>query len=145
MSGPAIDPRQFAALVRETPDEELERGLAVNRELILQGIFDAMPSQLRPGVDGAERLVVEWRITEGPDGGEDRWLVSVEAGGCRVERDGAGEPQAVLTAAPVDFVKVAAGVVAGPELFMSGRLRVEGDFLIAARLAALFAVPEVGA
>ena len=145
MSGPAIDPGQFAALVRDTPDEELERGLAVNRELLLQGIFDAMPSQLRQGADGAERLVVEWRITDRPDGGQDRWLVSVEAGGCRVERDGAGEPQAVLTAAPVDFVKVAAGVVAGPELFMSGRLRVEGDFLIAARLAALFAVPEVGA
>jgi putative sterol carrier protein len=31
--------------------------------------------------------------------------------------------------------------VQGPELFMSGRLRVEGDFLVAAKLAGAFAVP----
>lgn len=143
MSAPPMDPRQFAALVRDTPDEELARGLAANRELLLEGIFAAMPSQSR--ADGGERLVVEWRIGERADGGEDRWLVTIDGGECTVERDGAGEPQAVLRLGPLDFVKMAAGAVQGPELFMSGRLRIEGDFLVAAKLAGAFAVPEAGA
>lgn len=141
MTAPLMDPAQFAALIRDTPDELLAQGLATNRELLLEGIFAAMPGQVRPDLDPGERLVVEWRIGDRPGGGEDRWLVTVERGACTVERDGAGEPQATLIVGPVDFVKIAAGTVQGPELFMSGRLRVEGDFLVAARLAGAFAVP----
>lgn len=140
MSDPPIDPARYAALVRETPDEQLERGLASHRDFILGEIFKAMPDRLEPDVSGPE-VVAEWRITERPDGGQDRWQVVVSDGDCEVVPDGARTPEVVLTIAPLDFVKLTTGAVKGPELFMTGRLQIDGDLLAAARMDGMFRRP----
>ena len=45
---PAIDPDQFATLIRDATDEQLKEGLATNRELILAEIFRRMPERFEP-------------------------------------------------------------------------------------------------
>jgi putative sterol carrier protein len=42
----------------------------------------------------------------------------------------------------VDFLKLVTNNVQGPELFMTGKLKLEGDMMFAAQLPALFTIPS---
>src|SRR2546423_13250102 len=67
MSTPLMDPAQFAAMVRDASDEQLAAGLRANRELILDGIFDAMPQAFDAAAAGGLAAVAEWRIAVDAD------------------------------------------------------------------------------
>jgi alkyl sulfatase BDS1-like metallo-beta-lactamase superfamily hydrolase len=135
-------PEEFAALVREASDEDIARGLSVNRELILAGIFSSMPARLNPGRAPSGRFVSEWRITGREDGGIDRWQVVIQDGSCQIVRDGDGAADVTFTVGPVDFVKLVTGNASGPRLFFFGRIKVEGDLLSAARYTNYFRTPR---
>jgi predicted lipid carrier protein YhbT len=137
---PLMDPEQYAALVRETPDDQLEAGVTANRDLILAEIFKAMPARFLPD-RGSDRLVAEWRIKRDADEGHNAWQVRVGDGQCEVVPGGHAQPDVTLTIGPVDFVKLVAGVVTGPALFMAGRLEIGGDLAAAARMDAMFRTP----
>ena len=128
MPTPPMDPAAFATLVRGASDEDLAAGMEANRALILAGVFDAMPAAYLGGLEA----VAEWRI----DG--ERWQVRMAAGRCTVERGGDAAPDVVYEVGGVDFLRLAAGQVDGPQLFVSGRIKVEGDLMLAARMPALF-------
>jgi hypothetical protein len=127
-----IEPSDFAAMVRGASDEDLAAGLEANRELILAGVFEAMPAAFLGGLEA----VAEWRV----DG--ERWQVRMAGAECAVERDGAAAPDVVYEIGGVDFLRLVAGHADGPQLFVSGRLRVEGDLVLAARMPALFRFPN---
>ena len=127
-----IEPTAFAAIVRGASDEDLARGLEANREMILAGVFEAMPDAFLSEHAAGLAAVAEWRV----DG--ERWQVRMAGGACTVERDGAAAPDVVYEVSGVDFLRLVAGQVDGPQLFVTGRLRVEGDLLLAARMPALF-------
>ena len=42
---------------------------------------------------------------------------------------------------PVDFLKLAANQATGPTLFMTGKLKLEGDLMLASRLTSFFRIP----
>ena len=42
---------------------------------------------------------------------------------------------------PVDFLKLVTNNASGPGLFLRGRLKLDGDVMLASRLAGLFSVP----
>ena len=52
-----------------------------------------------------------------------------------------GRTVATIQLDGVDFLRLAAGVAEGPQLFMTGRLRIEGDVMFTAQLASLFRIP----
>jgi hypothetical protein len=136
---------EYAEVVRRASEEELRAGLAVNRDAILEGIFTAMPEYLDAAAAAKADLVVEWRITGSQDGGFDSWQVTVSNGACVVQRNGSARPQAIVTVGAVEFVRLAAGAITGPQLFTFGGLQVEADLLAAARLDAFFLSPGEGA
>ena len=123
-----IDPSDFAAMVRGASDEDLAAGMEANRALILAGVVDAMPDAYLGGLEA----VAEWRI----DG--ERWQVRMAGVACSVEREGAAAPDVVYEIGGVDFLRLICGQVDGPQLFVTGRIRVEGDLMLAARMPALF-------
>jgi putative sterol carrier protein len=45
---------------------------------------------------------------------------------------------------PVDFLKLVTGNAAGPMLFMTGKLKIEGDLMFAATVQSLFRIPGAG-
>jgi predicted lipid carrier protein YhbT len=139
---PLIDPADFARMVRDASDEQLRDGLAVNRELILGEIFRRMAEHLR--ADRAEGLdaVVEWRILDSPGDEGHRWQVAIRDGWCNVAAGGEREPRVIFSLGPVDFIRLVTGHASGPKLFLVGRLKVEGDLVLAARMPVLFAIPE---
>ena len=141
---PEIDAEQYAALVAGASDEDLERGLTENRDLLLGEIFRRMPEQFRPDRAGDLDAVVEWRITKRPDGGDDRWQLAIRDGACTVVKGGDEEPTVTFTVGPVDFLKLITGNASGPMLFTFGKLKIRGDLLLAARVQSFFEVPRSG-
>ena len=136
-----IDPHQYAALVRNTPDDQLAAGLRANRDLILGQIFARMAEQVDPDKARDAEAVIEWRISGRDDGGHDRYQVIVTRGTCAIEREGEHAASAVFTIGPVEFLRLVTGNVNGPELFMTGRITVEGDLMLAAIAQSWFRMP----
>jgi putative sterol carrier protein len=136
-----IDLGEIAALVGEASDEQLAAGLAANREAILGEVFRRMPEALRAERARGLRAVVEWRIRDAPGGGHDAWRLEVEDGACRVTREATRDPDVAYEIGAVDFLRLVTGNANGPRLFVFGRLRVEGDLVLAARMPGLFSIP----
>ena len=136
-----ISPDAFAQLVAGATDEQLAAGLENGWEVIVPELFRQMPAFVDAAAAGDLDAVVEWRIRDRPGGGHDRWHVVFREGAVTVERDGAAEPRVVYEIGAVDFVRLCAEPARGPELFLHGRLRIEGDLVLGAQMPALFRRP----
>jgi putative sterol carrier protein len=140
-SSPPIDPAEYAAMVRDASDAQLAAGLRINRDLILDQVFAQMAEHLDPAAAAEADAVVEWRIGERAHGGDDRYQLAITNGVCTVARDGEEEPTVVYSIGPVEFLRLVTGNASGPDLFMTGRLRIEGDLMLAAMVQSWFTVP----
>ena len=139
----SIDPLAFARAVGETPEDQLEAGMADPqvRDLVLGGIFSQMEAHFDGRKAGDTEAVIEWRILDRPGGGSDRYQVVVTGGTCSVEKDGGHAPRVTFKLKPVDFLKLVTGNAAGPMMFMTGKLKIDGDLMFAASVQALFRIP----
>src|SRR5205807_9699155 len=86
--------------------------------------------------------VVEWQITDGPEGATDRWQLTIKDGACDCARGGEAEPDVTFTVGPIDFLKLIAGAESGPKLFVFGKLRIRGNLMLAARVQGFFRMPS---
>jgi putative sterol carrier protein len=136
-----VPPEQFAKLVREASDDQLEEGFRANREVLLDEIFRRMPEQFDPERGGDVEAVIEWQITR-PDGEPDRWQLTVRDARCTCTRGGDADPDVSYRVGPVDFVKLITGVEQGPKMFVFGRLRIRGNLMLAARMQSWFRMPR---
>jgi putative sterol carrier protein len=139
---PELDADQYASLVAQATDDQLAEGLAQNREILLDQVFQSMPERFMAEKAGDVEAVVEWRVRGRPDGGVDRWQLVIEKGSCRAQRDGDAEPTVSFTVGDVDFIKLVTGNASGPMLFTFGKLKIRGDLLLAARFQSFFEVPR---
>jgi putative sterol carrier protein len=140
-SPPPIDPTEYAALVRDTSDEQLADGMRANRDLILPQIFAQMADHLDPDTAREADAVVEWRITGREDGDHDRYQLVIREATCEIAPDGDHEPAVIYTIGPVEFIRLVTGSVTGPELFMTGRITIDGDLMLAAMVQSWFRTP----
>jgi putative sterol carrier protein len=141
---PAIDPNQFADLIRNASDDQLKEGLTANRELILGEIFRRMPERFEPSRAPNVDAVIEWRIADRPDGGHDVYQIVIRAGTCTLAEGPHQDPRVVYEIQPLDFLKLISGNASGPQLFLVGRLRIRGDLFLAARVQSMFTIPRAG-
>jgi hypothetical protein len=137
-----IAPEEFARMVRGASEDQLEEGMAANGELILEEIFRQMEGRLRPEAAGDLDGVIEWRILDPGQSMQYRWQLLVQGGTCRAIRGGRRSPRVSFTVGAVDFIRLVTGNVTGPRLFVFGRLKIEGDLLLSARVPGLFSVPS---
>jgi putative sterol carrier protein len=107
--------------------------------LIAAGILRAMPGRLQAASASGLDLVVRWTV------GEDRprYLI-VREGRARISRAPDRDQDLSLALDRVTLLELATGAANGPQLFMTGRVRITGDLMLAQRLTALFAVPGSG-
>ncbi len=139
----SVDPAEFTKAIAETPEDQLAAGMASEqvREMVLEGIFSQMAEHFDGQKAGSTEAVIEWRILDRPGGGHDRYQVVVTGGTCSVEKDGAHAPRVTFTLKPVDFLKLVTGNAAGPMMFMTGKLKIDGDVMFAAGVQGLFRIP----
>jgi putative sterol carrier protein len=139
------DASQLAAMVGQVPDEQLAEGMSdpQGRKLILDEIFKRMGDHVEPSqVEGVE-AVVHFKITDAPGGGADVYEVRIQGGGVEVSDEVAvGAARVTITTGPVHFIKLVTGQQSGPVMFMTGKLKLEGDVMFASRLTSFFRIPS---
>ena len=140
----SVDPAAFVKAVKDTPDDQLAAGMADEqvRNMVLEGIFSQWEEHFDSAKAGDTEAVLEWRILDKPGGGYDRYQVVISGGSCTVEKDGDRSPRVTFKIKPVDYLKLVTGNAAGPMMFMTGKLKIEGDLMFAAGVQSLFRLPS---
>jgi putative sterol carrier protein len=139
----SVDPVAFVKAIKDTPDEQLAAGMADAqvREMVLDGIFSQWAEHFDREQAKDTDAVLEWKIFDKPGGGYDCYQVVIKHGTCTVEKDGNHPPRVAFKLKPVDFLKLVSGNAAGPMMFMTGKLKIDGDLMFAAGVQSLFRIP----
>jgi putative sterol carrier protein len=137
------DATQLAAMVGQIPDEQLAEGMATTegRRMILDQVFNRMADHAQPEQIRDVDAVVHFTITEAPDGGEDTYEAVIRDGAVTVNQPPAEGPRVTIIAAPVDFIKLVTGQQSGPAMFLTGKLKLKGDVMLASRMTSFFRIP----
>ena len=80
---------------------------------------------------------VQWVVTD--QGEEFPYTAAIADGKCAITAGKAASPRVSLTMDLVTFVRLIMGQAQGPQLFMTGKLKVAGDLMFAQRVSAFFA------
>jgi putative sterol carrier protein len=139
----AVDADEFAKNMASVTDDQLREGInGPMREQILDEIFKRMEEHFRADAAGDTEAVIHWKVGGGPDGGVDQFETVISKGTCQVHRGFESEGARVtLSMDGVDFLRLVTNNVPGPQLFMTGKLKIEGDMMFAATAASLFTIP----
>ncbi len=137
----ALDPDQFAATVKAATKSQLEELMSgEHRKAILDTVFNRLPSRFRADRAGTTDAVVHWHIT-GP-AGTDSYEVTIGDGACTTGAVTVADPKLGLTLGGPDFLALIAGSSNPTMMFMTGKLKVKGDPMLAAGIANLFDFPK---
>jgi putative sterol carrier protein len=141
------DASKLAAMVGQVPEEQLAEGMADpdGRRMILDEIFNRMAEHAEPGqIEGVD-AVVHFKITDAPGGGADVYEAVIRDGKVTVNKEPAEQPKVTITTAPVPFLKLVTGQQSGPVMFMTGKLKLDGDVMFASRMTSFFRIPTAAA
>ena len=138
----SVDPEQVAGTISSASDEQLRAALSgPQREAIIGEVFRRMEQHFKPSSAAGVDAVVHWKITGRPDGAIDHYEVVLKDGSCTAGNDPQHEPRVTLTLDGVDFMRLVTGNAAGPMLFMSGKLKIEGDLMFSTQIQSMFTIP----
>lgn len=115
------------------------------RAIVMRRIFKTMEREFDPEKAANVDVVIRWEISGRDDGGVDRWQVVIADGRCRASRKLDREPTVTIKLDGVPFLELVTGITSGPELFMSGKLKVEGNVMVATQVATYFRIPQPAA
>lgn len=140
-----VEPEQFAQLIATSSDEQIAEVIdGPQRKQVLDQIFGRMADHVEPDKIGETSAVVHFKILDRPEeqgGGYDHYEVVFEGRKCTASDDPQREPNVTIKVGPVEFLKLAANKASGPTLFMTGKLKLEGDVMLASRLTGFFRIP----
>src|SRR5215208_4163819 len=140
-----VAPEDFAQLIAGSSKGQLKE--IVNgpaRKQVLDEIFRRMADHVEPVKARGNDAVVHFKILDRPEelgGGYDHYEVVFEDGTCSTSDLIEREPNVTIRVAPIHFLKLAANQASGPTLFLTGKLRLEGDVMLASRLTSFFRIP----
>ncbi|GAA3533993.1 SCP2 sterol-binding domain-containing protein [Amycolatopsis ultiminotia] len=113
------------------------------RAVFLDEIFRRMSEHFRP--DRAEHvdIVVSWRFPDGAgEDGYDRFQTVIEDGLCVSSTDLTRTPDTTITLAVDDFIRMATGNAAVATMFVTGKVKVKGEYAPAVRFSNYFDIPK---
>lgn len=113
------------------------------REPLVAQIFVGMARAFDAERAGTLQAVVRWEIgeLEAPRESTDRRQLVISDGRCRVTRKLEPAPNATIALDHLSLLELACGIANAPQLFITGRLRLQGDVALAQRLSTVFVVP----
>jgi len=101
----------------------------------IKDMFDRMPEIFNPEAAKGVDAVFQLDIT-GEGGGN--WAAVIKDGTCRIQEGSHADPTVRLTMSADTWLAMVNREVNGMHAFMSGRLKVSGDIMLAQRLEQLF-------
>jgi alkanesulfonate monooxygenase SsuD/methylene tetrahydromethanopterin reductase-like flavin-dependent oxidoreductase (luciferase family) len=129
----------FQAFVRRSDDRRLERTIGSDRGLRV--IFAAMAQAYVPEAAGGFSGELEYRLKRS-DGSVVDWTVAIDGERAVVRPGPARAPALKLVLGVADFVRMAGRDLDPGKALLTGRLDIEGDLAIAARLGEMFGQPS---
>lgn len=98
-------------------------------------LMDNMPGAFKPEKAVGVDAVIQYKLT-----GEDAsvWTSQIADGKCTVEEGPAENPTLTIIMDANDYVDMMAGRLDGMQAFMMGKIKVEGDIMLASRLMTMF-------
>jgi putative sterol carrier protein len=133
----------LARLVAGSSDERLEQVMrSPIRRVVLDGIFWQMPQHIEARRAAEVSSSIRWLITGRPDGGADSYVLVISNGRCRVTRGSTDpEPRLTVTVDGAEFLRLATGNSDPMRSYFSGKIGLQGDIMLLAKLTALFRMP----
>ena len=132
------DPAQLAELVRGMSDDEVRAAIKdqIGVDTVLKEIFAGMEERFLPEKAGGVESTIQYNIKT--DEGVKTWTVSFADGRCETREGAATSPRLTLELELVDFVRLIFGQAEGTQLFMTGKLRLQGDMMFAMQMQSFF-------
>jgi putative sterol carrier protein len=138
-----VDADELAKLVAQADDAQIAAGMqSENRKPVLDEIFKRMSEHVKPEKAAGPESVIHFKVLDRPDGGYDHYEVVVGNGTCTATDQPSRDARVTFRISAVDFIKLVSGNAAGPMLFMTGKLKIEGDLMYASQLTSLFTIPK---
>jgi putative sterol carrier protein len=98
-------------------------------------IFASMPNEMNAEKAKGINATFQFELA-GKNGGI--WAVSIADGRCAIENQPAANPHVTIKMTDDDFVALAVGKLQAVPAFISGKVRVYGDYVLATKLPVLF-------
>jgi alkanesulfonate monooxygenase SsuD/methylene tetrahydromethanopterin reductase-like flavin-dependent oxidoreductase (luciferase family) len=130
--------RAFQAFVRRSGDRRLERTIGSERGLKV--IFAAMAQAYEPDKAGGFTGELQYDLRRA-DGDVVRWTVAIAPDRAIVRPGAAGAPALTMKLGMADFVRLAGRDLDPGKALLTGRMDIEGDLALAARLGEMFGQP----
>jgi acyl dehydratase/putative sterol carrier protein len=102
----------------------------------LDEIFQDMQQSFQPDKASGVDATVQWLISSG--GEEKPYAVTIKDGAFSWEQRQAESPNVTLSTDVESFVAMMTGKAQGATLYMSGKLRIQGDLMLAQRMSQFF-------
>ena len=112
------------------------------RRVLLWQIFATMCQRFDGDRGRRVDAVIEFKIGRTGRQRVDRYQLIMAGGRCRRPRHRRRTANVILEMDSVSFLRLVGGAAGAPGLVVRGRLRVGGDFLLAARLPTLLKIPR---
>ena len=130
------DEQELAQLAEGSDDEVAEKIHTAGTQGVLDGVFEGMPERFAPEKASGVDAQVQWLVSDG--GEEHPYAVTVADGTCTTERARVESPRVTLSTDVVSFARLMTGKAQGPQLYMAGKLKIQGDLMLAQRMTTFF-------
>lgn len=143
----SLDPVDVAVAIAKVKDSHLDAVMAGGlREVVLAEVFRRLPDYVDREKARRHDLAVGFKIGGRPDGGADRYVVTLRGGEARVQRvhDAAEAPErhATIALSGAQFLKLVTGHLNPVTGVMRGHLKVRGDVRAALTFSGLMDIPS---
>ena len=100
-------------------------------------LFDTMPSRFNAGAASGVTKTLQWNITGDETG---VWAFQIVNGEGRLIPGGIEKPDVTFTTSAKDWIAIAEGRLDSMKAFMTGKLKVAGDMMLAMKVPQFFPV-----
>lgn len=103
----------------------------------LDEIFQDMQKSFQPDKASGVDATIQWQIKDGDE--EKPYAITIKDGSFSWEQGTAENPTVTLSTDRDSFVQLMTGKAQGAALYMAGKLRIQGDLMLAQRMSQFFA------
>ncbi|MGB8960879.1 MAG: SCP2 sterol-binding domain-containing protein [Pseudonocardiaceae bacterium] len=144
-----LSPEEFARLIKDASPEQLDAVLGdpLRRAAVLDAVFSRMAGQFRPESAPGRDSAIHWRITGGPNGDDvyETWITGAQGSStpqCSTSKEPSHDPRVTLTMPADQFLKLVSGNGSPTMMFVTGKVKLDGDIGFAANLTKIFDMPQ---
>ncbi len=132
----ALGPRP-EAVDQHGPEAEPTKEEHVTNGPGLDEIFQGMQERFQPDKASGVDATIQWQISDGEE--EKPYAITIKDGTFSWEAGQVESPSVTLSTDADSFTALMTGKAQGPALYMAGKLRIQGDLMLAQRMGSFFA------